>query len=187
MFGKIGKILRNGCYETPTAYDWDVQDLKFVNKSDNKSPVFAKTGDSGFDLRAWITPENDSDAKYNKDEDKYQITLKSLERKMIHTGLYFMLPECTEIQVRPRSGLTLKKGLSVLNTPGTVDEKYVGEVCVILVNLSKEKITITSGERIAQAILMPVYNSNLVNLIQIDEVIENTERGSDGFGSSGVK
>ena len=120
-------------------------------------------------------------------EGKYTITLKSLERKLIHTGLCLNIPENCEIQVRPRSGMALKHGLSVLNTPGTVDSNYVNEVCIIAVNLSKKDIVITSGDRIAQAVLMPVYCKELVNMQQVEEVESNKSRNLDGFGSTGVK
>ena len=123
-FGKIPMFMRGGIYDKPDNYMPDVQILKFANKSDNPNPEYAHSGDSGFDLRAYIT-ESDENAKLDKKEGKYTITLKSLERKLIHTGLYFNIPENCEIQVRPRSGMALKHGLSVLNTPGTVDSNYV--------------------------------------------------------------
>lgn len=186
MFGKICKFFRNGMFETPTSFDLDIKTLNYVNKSDNENPKYACVGDSGFDLRAWITKE-EKDVKIDKDSGRCAITLKPMERRMVHTGLYFNLPEHTEIQVRPRSGLAFKQGLSVINTPGTVDELYTNEVCVLLVNLSKDKITITSGDRIAQAVLMPVYNSKLVNLTEVETIVDNNERGLNGFGHSGVK
>lgn len=185
-FGKIPMFMRGGIYDKPDNYMPDVQILKFANKSDNPNPKYAHSGDSGFDLRAYIT-ESDENAKLDKKEGKYTITLKSLERKLIHTGLYFNIPENCEIQVRPRSGMALKHGLSVLNTPGTVDSNYVNEVCIIAVNLSKKDIVITSGDRIAQAVLMPVYCKELVNMQQVEEVESNKSRNLDGFGSTGVK
>lgn len=156
----------------------DTQNIKFVNKSNNPDPTYANDGDSGFDLRAWIDCEGD---------DQLYISLAPLERRMIHTGLYFELPKHTELQVRPRSGTSLKQGLIVLNTPGTVDEKYRGEVCVIVINLSNEFIKIHNGDRIAQAVLMPVYNFYLTSLEKVSEIDENTGRGKNGFGSSGTK
>ena len=185
-FGKIPMFMRGGIYDKPDNYTPDIQILKFANKSDNPNPEYVHSGDSGFDLRAWIT-EDDDGAKLNKNEGKYAITLKSLERKLIHTGLYFNIPENCEIQVRPRSGLALKQGLSVLNTPGTVDSNYTNEVGIIAVNLSKKDITIVSGDRIAQAVLMPVYSKELVNMQQVEEVESNESRNLDGFGSTGVK
>lgn len=160
--------------------------LKYVNKSPNPSPVFANVGDSGFDLRAWIQ-EGDNGAKFNEETGKYQITLKSLERTLIHTGIYMDIPNDCEIQVRPRSGLALKQGLSVCNTPGTVDTNYVNEVGIIAINLSKKPITIENGDKIAQAVLMPVYNSYNTVLYSVNEIKENEFRNMDGFGSSGVK
>lgn len=167
------------------ASDLSPMHLTYVNKSPNENPKFAHDGDSGFDLRAWITAE-DKNAVLNE-QGEYTITLKSLERCLIHTGLYFKLPENTEIQVRPRSGAALKQGLSVCNTPGTVDQNYVNEVGVIAINLSKKPITITSGERIAQGVLMPVYNSYLTTLTQVTEINGNNSRNMDGFGSTGMK
>lgn len=147
--------------------------LKFVNKSPNVNPCYSKSEDSGFDLRAWIS-----------NEENY-IELRPLERRLIHTGLYFELPEDTEIQVRPRSGAAIKIGLSVVNTPGTVDRNYTGEVCIVAINLSYDTIRINNGDRIAQAVLMPVYNGSKVTLENVSEIEENAERGSDGFGSTG--
>lgn len=149
--------------------------LEYVNLSDNPDPSYSHVGDSGFDLRAWITEGNRS------------IVLESLERRMVHTGLYFKLPEYTELQVRPRSGCSIKEGLSVINTPGTCDEMYRGEVCVLAVNLSNSRLVINSGDRIAQGVLCPVYNSRIVNLSKVDKIDDDTERGSDGFGSTGKK
>lgn len=160
--------------------------LKFVNKSPNADPVYANVGDSGFDLRAWIQ-EDDKNAKFNEETGKYQITLKSLERTLIHTGIYLDIPNDCEVQVRPRSGLALKQGLSVCNTPGTVDTNYVNEVGIIAINLSKKPITIENGDKIAQAVLMPVYNSYNAILASVNKIEENEFRNMDGFGSSGVK
>lgn len=160
------------------------QDIRFKNVSDNEDPKYAREGDSGFDLRAWITPDNM--CGYDEENGKYFVILKPFERKLIHTGLYFNLPRYTELQVRPRSGAALKQGLSVLNTPGTVDSMYTNEVCIISINLSNEDIKIYSGDRIAQAVLMPVFNSELVSLTKVDEIVENSSRNKDGFGSTGI-
>ena len=121
-------------------------ETKFTNSSDNSDPEYAKVGDSGFDLRAYL---------------KESVTLKPLGRKLIPTGLKFELPPNTELQVRPRSGMALKHGISVLNTPGTVDEGYRGDVGVIAVNLSNEDYTIEPGERIAQGVIMNVIGQNI--------------------------
>lgn len=149
-----------------------LKQVKIENRSPNPDPTYAHDSDSGFDIRAW-TDET--------------ITLKPLERKIIHTGLYFEVPELTEIQVRPRSGLAIKRGLTVLNTPGTIDEGYRGEICVIAVNLSNEDITIEDGEKIAQCVVCPVYKGEFVDLIHVDKVNQfNTDRKDNGFGSTGT-
>ena len=144
---------------------------KFTNLSNNPDPEYLKIGDSGFDLRAFV--------------DK-PVILKSLERKLIPTGLKFELSPNTELQVRPRSGMALKYGISVLNTPGTVDEGYRGEVGVILINLSKMPFEINSGDRIAQGVIMNVIGQNISTLSKTNQLNE-TERGSGGFGSTGEK
>ena len=160
------------------------QVLKFVNKSINKDPAYVDNASSGFDLRAYITLENGGE--YDMIIQDYIITLKPFERKMIHTGLYFDVPENTEIQVRPRSGMSIKKGITVINTPGTVDENYTGEVCILIINLSNEDVVISNGERIAQAVLMPVFNARSVKLEIVDEIVKETERGDGGFGHTGT-
>lgn len=138
-----------------------------LNKSPYPNPEYGKIGNSGMDVRAWI-PES--------------ITLKPLERVLIPTGLYFEIPEGYEIQVRPRSGLALKRGLTVLNTPGTVDANYRGEVGVILVNLSNDSQTIEPGERVAQLVFAKV---DLMELIDLEVITKDTERGEQGYGDSG--
>lgn len=153
-------------------YTFNKLKLKFQNSSNNPDPEYAKTSDSGFDLRAFI--------------DK-PITLAPLERAVVPTGLFFEIPEGFEIQVRPRSGLAAKHGITVLNTPGTVDAGYRGEVKVILINLSQEKFTIENGERIAQAVFNNVANKSLTELIKIEKVSKLTDRGDNGFGSTGTK
>lgn len=140
--------------------------IKVVNKSHYDLPEYKHLGDSGMDVKANILEP---------------ITLGPLERKLIPTGLYFGLPKNYEIQVRPRSGLAIKYGITVLNTPGTVDEAYTGEVKVILVNLSNEPYTIEPGERIAQLVLAKVEKAKLDEVLFLDE----TERGGTGFGDSG--
>jgi dUTP pyrophosphatase len=142
---------------------------KFSNSSNNPDPNYSNVGDSGFDLRAFISEP---------------ITLKPLERKLIPTGLKFELSPNTELQVRPRSGIALKHGISVLNTPGTVDEGYRGEVGIIAVNLSNEDYTIQNGERIAQGVIMNVLGQSVSELVKTNTLSE-TERGEDGFGSTG--
>ena len=159
-------------------------EVKFVNLSPNEDPQYNKVGDSGFDLRVWITPEEGTN-KYSKEP---KITLKPLERALIHTGLYVQLPLGYEMQIRPRSGMALKRGLSILNTPGTIDSNYRGEIGIIAVNLSNEVIEIEHGERIAQAVICRVCNSfNGVTLCKVNSLDENEERGAQGFGDSGDK
>lgn len=138
-----------------------------VNKSPYPNPDYGKIGNSGMDVKAWI-PES--------------ITLEPLERVLIHTGIYLDIPEGYEVQVRPRSGLALKRGLTVLNTPGTVDSNYTGEVGVVLVNLSNEPQTIEPGERVAQLVFAKV---SLMEFINVDVIIKDTERGEQGYGDSG--
>ena len=154
-------------------FDLDINDFKirtkFTNNSNNPDPEYAKIGDSGFDLRAFISEP---------------ITLKPLERKLIPTGLRFELSPNTELQVRPRSGMALKYGISVLNTPGTVDEGYRGDVGIITVNLSNDEYTIQPGERIAQGVIVNVIGQGISDLSKVNNLSE-TERGEGGFGSSG--
>jgi len=151
----------------------------FTNKSDNPDPIYAKAGDSGFDLRAFITAEEGGEER--------KITLQPLERRLIHTGLYFELARGTEMQVRPRSGNAIKRGLTVINTPGTVDSQYRGEVCVLLINLSLQDQEIENGDRIAQAVICPVFTKEDCVLTAVEEISTETERGTDGFNSTGIK
>jgi dUTP pyrophosphatase len=161
--------------ESQNLFDVNFNDFKiktkFTNNSNNPDPEYANVGDSGFDLRAFI-PE--------------PITLKPLERKLIPTGLRFELSPNTELQVRPRSGMALKHGISVLNTPGTVDEGYRGDVGIIAVNLSNEEYTIQPGDRIAQAVIMNVVGQGISDLIKVTN-LSDTTRGNNGFGSTGTK
>lgn len=142
--------------------------VKIINKSHHPLPQYATPQSAGMDLRA------------NLEE---PVTLAPLERKLIPTGLYMALPAGYEAQVRPRSGLAIKKGITVLNSPGTVDADYRGEVCVILVNLSNEPFDVEDGERIAQMVIAKHEQPELVEVDTLDE----TERGAGGFGHSGVK
>lgn len=145
--------------------------IKFKNKSTNLDPEYATDGASGFDLRANVEGES--------------IIIESGEIALIPTGLYFEIPKNFEIQVRPRSGLAAKNGVTVLNTPGTVDADYRGEVKVILINHGKEDFTINHGDRIAQGVVASVTAKNTINLEKVDEISNDTERGSGGFGSTG--
>ena len=140
--------------------------VKIINRSSHPLPQYETTGSAGVDLRA------------NTDE---TITLASLERTLVPTGLFIELPVGYEAQVRPRSGLSIKKGLSLVNSPGTIDSDYRGEIKIILVNLSPEPQTIAPGERIAQ---MVIARYERVGWQEV-EVLSDTERGSGGFGSTG--
>lgn len=154
----------------------NIEDLKinvnFVNKSDNPNPRYETSGASGFDIRAYL---------------EEAIVLLPMERRLIPTGLYFNLPPYYELQVRARSGLALKHGISLVNGIGSVDNDYKGEVGVILINLGEEPFTIENGDRIAQGVLVPQLGSTFLHLNQVDEFNSNSERGSGGFGSTGVK
>ncbi|UAM97717.1 dUTP diphosphatase [Polaribacter litorisediminis] len=141
--------------------------VQIINKSKHATPNYETEGAAGMDLRANI------DAS---------ITLKPLERAIVKTGLFIALPVGFEAQVRPRSGLAAKKGITVLNAPGTVDADYRGEIGVILVNLSNEEFIINDGERIAQLIIAKHERANWQEVT----ILSETERGSGGFGSTGI-
>ncbi len=142
--------------------------VRIINKSKHALPAYATTASAGMDLRA------------NLDS---PIVLRSLERTLVPTGLFIELPAGFEAQVRPRSGLAFKNGLTVLNSPGTVDADYRGEIKVILVNLSKDDFTVNDGERVAQMI---IAKHEQAEWIEVDELL-STERGAGGFGSTGKK
>ena len=142
--------------------------VKVINKSNNKLPEYATSMSAGFDLRA------------NLEE---SVTLKAGDRMLIGTGLFIALEPGYEAQVRPRSGLALKKGITVLNAPGTIDADYRGEIGVILYNTSKEDFIIEPGERIAQ---MVIAKYKQISWEQV-EVLDETERGDGGYGHTGVK
>ncbi len=142
--------------------------VKIVNKSTNQLPDYKTEMSAGMDLRANIEAE---------------IMLKPLDRKLIPTGLFIELPQDYEAQIRPRSGLALKHGISVLNTPGTIDADYRGEIGVILVNLSNDNYIIQPGERICQMIIAKHETVQW----EMVEILEETERGAGGFGHTGTK
>lgn len=142
--------------------------VKIINKSKHPLPAYSTELSAGMDLRA------------NLDN---PVSLKSLERKLIPTGLFIELPEGYEAQIRPRSGLAIKQGIGVLNSPGTIDADYRGEICVILVNLSNETVEIQDGERICQ---MVVAAHEKVSWIEV-ETLNETDRGAGGFGHTGKK
>jgi dUTP pyrophosphatase len=145
-----------------------MKSVKIVNKSRHQLPQYSTRSSAGLDLRA------------NVEE---PVLLRPFQRALIPTGLYISLPEGYEAQVRPRSGLALKHGITVLNTPGTIDADYRGEVGVILVNLGQEDFVVNDGERIAQ---MVVAKYEQVELLPV-EALDDTERGAGGFGHSGIK
>ncbi len=142
--------------------------IKVVNKGRQQLPAYATSQSAGMDLRANIdTP----------------ITLRPMERRIIPTGLYIALPPGFEAQVRPRSGLALKHGITVLNSPGTIDADYRGEIGVLLVNLSTDDFIITEGERIAQMVIVRHEQGEF----ELTDELDDTERGAGGYGHTGVK
>ena len=142
--------------------------VKIVNESNNDLPAYSTKMSAGMDIRAYL---------------REPVLLKPLERKLIPTGLYIEIPKGFEAQIRPRSGLALKKGITVLNTPGTIDADYRGEIGVILVNLSQEDFLVENGERICQMIVAS-HETVEWNLV---ETLDETERGAGGFGHTGKK
>lgn len=142
--------------------------INIINKSSHDLPIYETLASAGMDLRANLTEP---------------IILKPSERAIVKTGLFIELPVGIEAQVRPRSGLAIKKGITVLNAPGTVDADYRGEIGVILINLSNEDFTIENGERIAQLVIAKHERADWTEV----EVLSETARGEGGFGSTGVK
>lgn len=142
--------------------------IKVINKGHQPLPTYATAQSAGMDLRANIEVPQ---------------ILKPMERKLIATGLYIALPEGYEAQIRPRSGLALKHGITVLNTPGTIDADYRGEIKVLLVNFSDKEFVINDGERIAQMVIAQHEQGQFVEVTQLDE----TDRGAGGYGHTGVK
>ena len=143
-------------------------EVKIINKSDNQLPAYETVNSAGMDLRAYL-PEG-------------PVTLKPMQRMLIPTGLFMEIPEGYEGQVRPRSGLAIKNGITVLNTPGTIDADYRGEVKIILINLSDTDFVINSGERVAQIIFAKCEQMEVINV----ETLSETERGAGGFGHTGT-
>ncbi|MCX6222040.1 MAG: dUTP diphosphatase [Bacteroidia bacterium] len=140
--------------------------VKIVNKSQNSLPLYSTTQSAGMDLRADLTEP---------------LVLRPLERMLIPTGLYIQLPDGYEAQVRPRSGLAINKGVTVLNSPGTIDADYRGEIKIILINLSQEDFIINNGERIAQMIISSYKQAEWDQV----EILDESERGEGGFGHTG--
>lgn len=145
----------------------DKMEVKIVNTSDNPLPDYGTPYAAGMDLRASL---------------EQPVTLKPMQRALIPTGLFIELPEGFEAQIRPRSGLALKKGISVVNTPGTIDADYRGEIGIILINLSGEDFVVENGERICQMVINKVES---IRWSQV-ESLEDSERGAGGFGHTGT-
>ncbi len=141
--------------------------LRIVNQSNNPLPAYETKNSAGMDLRAYLA--------------EGPVTLEPMQRALVPTGLYMEIPEGYEGQVRPRSGLAIKSGITVLNSPGTIDADYRGQVCVILINLSDKAFVINSGDRIAQLV---IARCEQVETEQV-EVLSETERGAGGFGHTG--
>lgn len=142
--------------------------VEIINKSPHALPSYQTSGSSGMDLRAWL---------------EAPVTLLPMERKVIPTGLYMALPVGYEAQIRPRSGFAIKRGLTVVNAPGTIDSDYRGEIMVGIINLSEEEQLIEDGDRIAQMVISTYVTINWEQTDSLDE----TQRGSGGFGHSGTK
>jgi len=141
--------------------------INIINESENPVPAYATEGSAGMDIRASIASP---------------VILRSLERQLIPTGIFMEIPAGYEVQVRPRSGLAVKNGITCLNTPGTIDSDYRGEVKVLLVNLSADEQTINNGDRIAQLVVAKVETASLILVQQLNETV----RGAGGFGHTGT-
>jgi len=140
--------------------------IKIINKSKHQLPAYSTVSSAGMDIRADIDQE---------------IILKPMERALVKTGIFLEIPEGYEAQIRPRSGLAINKGITVLNSPGTIDADYRGEVCIIMVNISKEEFVIKDGERICQMVIAKHERAEWISV----ESLEETERGAGGFGHTG--
>lgn len=141
-------------------------EIKVINKSTNELPEYATVDSAGLDIRAFLSES---------------VTLKPLERRLIPTGLYLEIPSGFEVQIRPRSGFAFKQGVTVLNSPGTIDADYRGEIGVLLINLSNENVIIEHGERVAQMVVAPFVQAKL----KLTDELSETNRGEGGFGSTG--
>ena len=145
----------------------NIMEIKIINRSYHPLPRYETQQSAGMDLRAYL-PDG-------------PVVLKPMERGLVKTGLFMELPAGYEAQVRPRSGLAIKKGITVLNSPGTIDADYRGEICVILINLSQEEFVVADGERIAQMIIARHEQADIIEVTEISD----TERGAGGFGHTG--
>lgn len=141
-------------------------EIKVINQSNNELPHYATVDSAGLDIRAFLSES---------------VTLKPLERRLIPTGLYLEIPSGFEVQIRPRSGFAFKQGVTVLNSPGTIDADYRGEIGVLLINLSQEDVLIETGDRVAQMVVAPFVQATLNQTNELSE----TSRGEGGFGSTG--
>ncbi len=161
-----------GSLDAPNYNFLDKIQFNFVNKSKNQNPEYATDGSAGFDLRADL---------------EEPLTLNCGERIIVPTGLFFEIPQNFEMQIRPRSGLAANFGVTVLNSPGTIDSDYRGEIKVILINHGRELFVINNGDRIAQAIISSVVSKNFISFNQVPEISIDTQRSSGGFGSTGLR
>lgn len=174
----------------------EVQDqVKIINKSTNLLPKYATIGSSGLDLMATVPEGIKSNFLFNASLDFWDGGEKDIEegcwiltinpggRALIPTGIYLQMPEHLEAQIRPRSGLALKKGVTVLNSPATIDSDYTGELGIVLVNFGTEPFKVRNGDRIAQLVFMRIEKPELVSVT----ILEKTERGDGGFGHTGIK
>jgi len=173
LIGEVNKIIDGLTKESQKAAVKNTvgAKLKFINMSNNPDPSFAKEGDSGFDVRAFIP---------------FPLHLPPGKIKLIPTGLYFEVEKGLEVQVRSRSGLAANKGVMVLNSPGTLDSGYRGELQIILANFGAFPLSVENGDRIAQGVVCPVYGEGKLDLIKVDE-LTISKRNDGGFGHTGVK
>lgn len=160
-------------------------DIRVVNNSSNELPDYAHESDAGFDLRANVEAVKNTKFLFNAslDTEEPSVTIFPGGRALIPTGLHMAIPEGYELQVRPRSGLALKSGITVLNTPGTIDAGYRGDIGVILMNNGSAPFKVLQGDRIAQGVLNQILIGNFI----ISDTLDDSDRGNTGFGDSGVK
>ena len=166
----ISELLKTAISVPENIWESNKLNVNFTNTSSNLDPVYT-SGNSGFDLRANLQDP---------------ITIGSMQRKLIQTGLFFEIPTDYELQIRSRSGLALKNGIMVLNSPGTVDSSYRGEVGIILYNTDQNDFVVNHGDRVAQGVICQIQQMHSTNLVKVEKLTE-TERKEKGFGSSGVK
>lgn len=160
-------------------------DIRVVNNSSNELPDYAHESDAGFDLRANVAAVKNTKFLFNAslDVEEHSVTIFPGGRALIPTGLHMAIPEGYELQVRPRSGLALKSGITVLNTPGTIDAGYRGDIGVILMNNGNASFKVLQGDRIAQGVLNQILTGNFI----LSDTLDDSDRGNTGFGDSGVK